>query len=159
MMRLLRTRAKLDYVSVDLDSPLAEHHMDLTRLEFASDQFDLVICSHVLEHIPDDRSALRELKRVLRPGGMVILQQPIRAVDETFEDPAITAPAERERHFGQHDHVRIYGRDFAERLREASFEVTLVRVDELADANDVERYGLRESTAPWVASSDLYVCT
>jgi len=121
LMRFLSKRENVQYTSVDLESPLAQHHMDLTDLGFASDSFDLVLCSHVLEHVKDDRAALRELRRVLKPGGIAALQHPIRDVPQTFEDPSITSREGRLHHYGQSDHVRMYGRDFAERLSAASF--------------------------------------
>ncbi|MDR1526527.1 MAG: methyltransferase domain-containing protein [Dysgonamonadaceae bacterium] len=96
--------------------------MDITSIEWASDFFHLIICNHVLEHVPDDRQAMRELYRVLKPGGKAILQVPISLVlSETFEDFSITSPAERERVFGQHNHCRIYGQDYGKRLEEAGF--------------------------------------
>jgi ubiquinone/menaquinone biosynthesis C-methylase UbiE len=133
--------------------------MDLTRLGFASDFFDVILCSHVLEHIDDDRAALRELRRVLKPGGTVVLQHPIRDVQQTLEDPSITSPEERLHHYGQADHVRMYGRDFVDRLAEASFSSQVVTAEELLTPAEFVRYGLRDSTAPWIRPSDLYVCT
>jgi SAM-dependent methyltransferase len=116
----------LDYVSADLDSPEAMEHFDITEIPHPDASFDAIVCSHVLEHVEDDRAAMRELVRVLKPGGFCVLLVPrdlSRA--RTHEDPAISTPAEREREFWQHDHVRLYGRDFAERLAEEGFEVTV----------------------------------
>jgi SAM-dependent methyltransferase len=104
--------------------PAGTIDLDITAMPFADGSFDLVICSHVLEHVPDDRAALRELKRVLAPEGvgLVLVPQDMgRAV--TFEDPTVTDPQDRLRLFGQFDHVRIYGRDLVERLREAGLRV------------------------------------
>jgi SAM-dependent methyltransferase len=146
------------YVTVDLESPLAEHHMDLTNLGFADGSFDLVICSHVLEHIPDDAAALGELRRITRKDGLVILQHPIVRDRDTYEDAAITAPEARHAHFGQHDHVRVYGRDFAARTGAAGFSVDLIRAEEIGSEGTVERYGLRETVWPEMSGSDLYLC-
>ena len=113
------------YVSADLDSPVADVHADATDLPFEDESFDFVICVHVLEHVPDDRKALREFFRVLRPGGEAVLQVPPSDLAVTREDPSVvTARGERERLFGQYDHVRLCGADYGERIAEAGFEVT-----------------------------------
>lgn len=104
-------------------------HLDATDIQFDDDTFDVIICNHVLEHIPDDRRAMNELRRVLKPGGVAVLQVPIAANSaETVEDPSIDDAAERERQFGQWDHVRLYGQDYIERLRSAGFQVDRVDV-------------------------------
>ena len=114
----------------------------LSRLRM-SEPVDVVLCSHVLEHIPDDRQAMRELRRVLKPDGWALLQVPIdrkRAV--TFEDPSVTDPAERARLFGQHDHVRWYGQDYPARLRECGFDVRIDRFMGELTADEVRCFGL-----------------
>lgn len=114
----------LRYVTGDLDSPLAMERLDIARIPHADDCFDVVICNHVFEHVPDDLAAMRELRRVLRPGGWAILQVPVRSeLPRTLEDPSVTDPAERARRFGQADHLRQYGLDYPERLRAAGFDV------------------------------------
>ncbi|MBV6405747.1 MAG: methyltransferase domain-containing protein [Flavobacteriales bacterium] len=117
--------------------------LDVTALPFPADRFDLVICSHVLEHVPDDRTAMRELFRVLRPGGLAILLVPMSARPTTDEDPAVTDPQERRRRFGQHDHVRLYGRDYPDRLRAAGFTVTVEQPAQQLPPTDVFRFGLK----------------
>jgi methyltransferase family protein len=114
----------IDYLSVDLQMPRAMVHMDITQMTFESASFDVVYCSHVLEHIPDDRKAIAELYRVLKPGGWAILQVPI-VREATEEDPSVDSPEERLRRFDQPDHVRAYGPDYRERLEAAGFEVTV----------------------------------
>ena len=112
------------YVTADLESPLAEMHFDIKDIPLPDESFDAVICNHIMEHIDDDRQAMREVRRVLKRGGCGVLLSPVdlsRAT--TFEDDSITDPAERTRIFGQYDHRRIYGRDYADRLRSAGFEV------------------------------------
>lgn len=115
---------------------------DLVSLPMAAGSFDAALCIHVLEHVEDDRHAMAELYRVLRPGGWALVSVPIRLDRPTHEDPAITDPAERQAVFGERSHVRFYGADLADRLREAGFEVELDLASGIPD--DVrERHGLR----------------
>lgn len=148
-----RRLPNLDYVSVDLDSPLAMVHMDITRLALQDNQFDVIFCSHVLEHIPNDQQAMRELYRVLKPGGWAIMLVPIDTTQEsTFEDPSIVLPQERERYFGQHDHVRLYGRDYIQRLESAGFCVWVDTFARELDSATIIRYGINRY-------EDIYGCT
>lgn len=133
----------LEYTTTDLNSPLAEVKADICDLPFEDGQFDVILCNHVLEHIPDDRKALSELYRVMKPGGWGIFQVPQdlkRA--HTFADPSITDKEERRRIFGQYDHVRIYGRDYFDILRQAGFEVEAVDFTAEMDPADIDRYRL-----------------
>jgi len=130
--------ANLDYVTADLVDESAMHRMDIADIRFPDASFDCVLSLHVLEHVPDDRRAMREILRVLRPGGWAILQVPI-VREKTFEDPAIRTPEERLVHYGQEDHVRAYGLDYADRLREAGFEVTVDAYLSELDAALVDR--------------------
>ena len=112
------------YVTADLESPLADMHFDVQQIPLEAESFDAVICNHIMEHVEDDGKALRELYRIMRRGGWGVILSPVELEREkTFEDDTITDPAERTRIFGQYDHRRIYGRDYAARLREAGFEV------------------------------------
>ena len=112
------------YVTADLESPLADMHFDVQQIPLEAESFDAIICNHIMEHVEDDRKALKELYRIMRRGGWGVILSPVELEREkTFEDDTITDPAERTRIFGQYDHRRIYGRDYAERLREAGFEV------------------------------------
>ena len=112
------------YVTADLESPLADMHFDVQQIPLEAESFDAIICNHIMEHVEDDGKALRELYRILRRGGWGVILSPVDLEREkTFEDDTITDPAERTRIFGQYDHRRIYGRDYAARLREAGFEV------------------------------------
>jgi hypothetical protein len=114
----------IDQLTADLEPAGVMVQMDVTDIQYPDDSFDVIYASHVLEHVPDDAAAMSELFRVLRPGGWAILQVPIwRAV--TDEDPSVTDPAARTRRFGQDDHVRSYGRDYALRLAGAGFQVTV----------------------------------
>jgi SAM-dependent methyltransferase len=131
----------IDYLSADLDPGLADVQMDITAIDFPADSFDVIYCSHVFEHVPDDALAMRELCRVLRPTGWAILQVPI-LLERTEEDPSLTDPEERLRRFAQRDHVRAYGPDYADRLRAAGFEVRLDRYAERLGAERARRYGV-----------------
>lgn len=125
------------YLTADLESPLAKLHFDVQEIPLQDKSVDVVICNHILEHVEDDRKALRELHRILRIGGWGVLLVPQdyeRAT--TFEDDTITSPEERARIFGQYDHRRIYGRDYAERLRECGFEVEEVEYEKSLTAEE-----------------------
>ena len=134
----------IDYLTADLNPELVMVRMDLTAIQYPDNTFDAILCNHVLEHIPDDRKAMRELFRVLKPGGWAILQVPISLrLKSTYEDYAIFSPEKREKHFGQKDHVRIYGRDFTDRLREAGFKVEEYKwIDDQCHFNQWEKYAL-----------------
>lgn len=127
------------YVTADLDGAGVDRRIDVTDIPFAAATFDLVVCNHVLEHVPDDRRALEEIGRVLKPDGVAVVQVP-RAVDleTTYEDPGKRTEAERIEAFGQFDHVRIYGRDYAQRLSAAA----LAFDGWLPGEDDCRRFGL-----------------
>lgn len=119
-----RKQQNISYTTTDLLSPLADVKADICNLPFGDNSYDIIFCNHVLEHIPDDTKAMQELYRVLKPGGMAILQIPQDLNREnTFEDDSITDKKERARIFGQYDHVRIYGRDYFNKLRSIGFKV------------------------------------
>jgi SAM-dependent methyltransferase len=129
--------SNLDYVTTDINSPLADVKADICKLPFDNNIFDVIICNHVLEHIPDDNKAMQELYRVLKVGGMGIFQIPQDlSREKTFEDDSITDKTERAKIFGQYDHVRIYGRDYFNKLRSIGFEVE--EVDYTATLSEVE---------------------
>ncbi len=137
------------YWSADLMRPNARLKMDLTDIPLADDSVDAVLCSHVLEHIPDDAAAMSELARVLKPGRWAMIAVPMRDADETYEDPSITTPEGRREAFGQADHVRWYGRDLADRLDAAGFDVVRIDVaDVVADPAEQLRCGIPERVAP-----------
>jgi SAM-dependent methyltransferase len=128
----------IERVTADLYAP-ADLRLDISDMDLPSGSFDLILCSHVLEHVPDDRAAISELRRVLADGGLCLVLTPYRADRPTYEDPAITGPLDRMVAFGQQDHVRIYGTDLAERLRGAGFEVEDRTPLELFAEETVER--------------------
>jgi ubiquinone/menaquinone biosynthesis C-methylase UbiE len=126
--------------------------MDITDIHHPDNSFDVIYCSHVLEHVSDDRKAMGEFCRVLRPSGWAMLNVPINAA-QTFEDPSITDPAERERVFGQYDHVRNYGPDYKQRLEEAGFSVLMSSPADLLSPSEMERQGLGGPGA-----GEIYFC-
>ncbi|OAB76146.1 class I SAM-dependent methyltransferase [Cochleicola gelatinilyticus] len=133
----------IEYTTTDLNSPIADVKADICNLPFQDDSYDLIICNHVLEHIPDDRKAMSELYRVLKPGGTAILQVPYEEDrTETYEDDTITDPKERARIFGQYDHVRIYGLDYYERLRSVGFKVKKVDYINSLTKKEIDTYRL-----------------
>jgi SAM-dependent methyltransferase len=122
--KLFREQKNLDYTTTDLYSPLADVKADICNLPFKDNTYDIILCNHVLEHIPDDTKAMQELYRVLKPGGMGIFQIPQDLNREvTFADDTIVDQKERAKIFGQYDHVRIYGRDYFDKLRSIGFTV------------------------------------
>lgn len=143
----------LRYVTADLDPAGVDVQVDITAMPFEDASFDAIICSHVLEHVPDDRRAMDELWRVLRPGGWSLVLVPLdQGRERTYEDPAVIAPEDRTRAFWQEDHVRLYATDIADRLAAAGFEVRTDRyVDELGP-EAVRRHGL-------LASDLIFHCT
>ena len=141
------------YITADIESPLAKVKMDIHQIPFGENHFDVVLCNHVLEHVQDDIQAMREIHRVLKPGGWAILQVPFFSPvpDVTFEDASITDKRAREKAFGQDDHVRMFGKDYAQRIARAGL---------LADANPfaqqlapgiAQQYGLMEGEILFVA--------
>jgi len=137
-----RNLSYLDYLSADLSDPRAMVKMDITDIQYPNDTFDLIYCSHVLEHIPNDRRAMRELCRVLKPNGFALLMVPVTRI-ETFEDPSLTDPAKRAELFGQADHVRHYGPDFKDRLEDCGFSTKVFSAGELVGENDTFRFGVQ----------------
>jgi SAM-dependent methyltransferase len=152
LTRRLVALPNVRYVSVDLESSLAAVKADLMELPFPSQSFDVVLCSHVLEHVADDRRAMRELARVLRHGGFAAIVVPLHGgLSHTLEDPSVTTPEQRLNTYGQADHVRLYGRDFPTRLMGSGFAVERVSMFESLSQEEVARWGL----SPY---DDIYIC-
>ncbi len=147
LRKWLSGNTKLQYVCGDLfprDDQTVE--LDATNINYSDNSFDVIICSHVLEHIPDDLKAMQELYRVLKVGGWGVLQVPISiSIDKTYEDFSVTTPEERKRVFGQADHVRIYARDYVDRLKAAGFTVKTYNHADKFGALDAEKYGLEKN--------------
>lgn len=146
----------LTYAALDLDLRRASLVADLLHLPLIEESVDLIYCSHVLEHVDDDRAALREMRRVVRKGGAALLQVPITA-DKTWGDPSVTDPAERTQLFGQHDHVRRYGPDFIDIVRGCGWHVEQVRALDVP-ADVVRRHGLPHDERSR-AAFDVFWCT
>ena len=146
-----RSYSNLDYLSVDIKSGRAMKEENITNLSFPDNSFDIIFCSHVLEHIEDDRRAMGELHRVLKPGGFSLIAVPVKNNSKTFEDFSVVDPEERRKVFGQKDHVRIYGKDFKNRLEQSGFNV---KVDKFA-------YSLSEDICNKYAlvREDIFFCT
>lgn len=138
------------YITADLYDERASVKMDITDIEFKNESIDAVYCSHVLEHVQDDRKALSEFYRILKPGGWAVFMVPI-TLEKTFEDPSVTDPAERKRLFGQDDHVRCYGWDFTERLSEAGFNVTISNASDICSEEEIRYMSL-------LKNEDIFYC-
>ena len=132
-----------EYFTFDLNSPIADIKGDLISTNFKDEYFDLIICNHVLEHIEDDKSALNEIYRILKYNGISILQVPMNVKRKnTFEDSSIKSKNQREKYFGQYDHVREYGLDFKDRVEQAGFEVEIINYSTKISQDLVIKYGL-----------------
>lgn len=135
----------LDYTTTDLLSPLADVKADICNLPFKDNEFDYIFCNHVLEHIPNDNKAMSELFRVLAPNGIGIFQIPQDLSREfTFEDDSTTDPKKRAKIFGQYDHVRVYGRDYFDKLRKIGFNVTALDYTKKLNKKEIEKYRLAQ---------------
>ncbi|WP_299001507.1 class I SAM-dependent methyltransferase [uncultured Tenacibaculum sp.] len=140
---LFRKQQNLEYITSDLESPIADVKADICDLPFEDNSFDVVFCNHVLEHIPDDTKAMQELYRVMKVGGFGIFQIPQDLSREiTFEDDSITNPKERAKIFGQYDHVRVYGRDYFNKLRSIGFTVDEIDYTKKIAPEKLERFAL-----------------
>jgi len=144
-----KTFSHWKYTTTDLHSPLADVKADICALPFEDNSYDLILCNHVLEHIPNDRKAMSELYRVLKKGGTLIAQVPL---DEnrttTFEDNSITDRKERTKVFGQYDHVRVYGKDYLEFLDQTGFSSKFIDYTEKLPKEEIKRYGLQYESIP-----------
>jgi SAM-dependent methyltransferase len=150
--KLFKAMKNLIYTTGDYNSPIADVHFDLHKAPFEDNSFDVIFCNHVLEHVEDDAQCMRELYRIMKPGGWGIFQVPLDVTREkTYEDKSITSEADREIHFWQKDHVRLFGLDYKDRLSAAGFNVTVDDyVNQLSPA-EVDKFRLP-------AGEMLYVC-
>ena len=150
--KLFKAMPNLEYVTGDYNSPIADHHFDLHKAPFADNTFDVIFCHHVLEHVEDADQCMRELYRMMKPGGFGIFQIP-QDVNryETYEDKSITSEKDREIHFWQKDHVRLFGLDYKDKLAAAGFNVTVEDYTKEISPELVERYRLPKGEL-------LYLC-
>jgi len=132
----------LEYITGDIESPLAKVKMDIHKIPFEDNAFDVVFCNHVMEHVEDDILACKEINRVLKNDGWGIIQSPVYDIPNTLEDKTITSPAEREKMFGQRDHVRKYGHDYAKRLSKSGLDVQENRFVKELPIDIIERHAL-----------------
>ena len=152
-LKRFKEQANLDYITADLYSPIADVKADICNLPFEDNSFEVVFCNHVLEHIGDDAKAMSELYRVLKPKGLGIFQIPQDlSLNETYEDFSITSEEERKKHFGQYDHVRVYGKDYFDRLRAVGFTVNEIDYTNTLSPELITKYCL-------VKDEILPVCT
>ena len=144
--KIFKNCNNISYDTIDLNSPLAEIKADICDLPIENDTYDYILCNHVLEHIDDDIKAMRELYRVLKKGGIGIFQIPIDVERKnTFEDPSITSPKQRNKIFGQYDHVRIYGMDYFDRLKSVGFSVNQIYYGEKLSEKEIFKYCLSKN--------------
>lgn len=134
----------VEYVSADIKNPRAMLKVDITSMDIPDNSFHAIYCSHVLEHIEDDHKALKELLRVLKPGGWALLQVPINA-PTTFEDPSITSPEERKKIFGQSDHVRRCGPDYINRMKSVGYITDCLRATDILEPEACEKMGVQKN--------------
>lgn len=147
-----KKQQNLDYLTGDLVSPIADLHFDLHNIPLEDNKFDVVFCNHVLEHVEDATQCMKELYRVMKKGGWGIFQVP-QDIDreKTYEDASITSPEEREKHFWQKDHVRLFGRDYPDWLRNVGFVVEEYNPKDHFDSTTIERYRLMEKEVLYIA--------
>ncbi|MAS38902.1 MAG: SAM-dependent methyltransferase [Flammeovirgaceae bacterium] len=136
-----------EYITADLDSPLADVKMDIHNMTFDDNSFDLIICNHVLEHVEDDILALKEIRRVLKKEGYGIIMIPFYypIPEITLEDDSVSNPEEREKIFGQSDHLRKYGKDFKKRFELSGMKIEVIRPDSILNSKKISRYGIKNS--------------
>jgi predicted SAM-dependent methyltransferase len=148
----LKKQLGMGYISADIDGKRAMIQMDITRIQFDDETFDVIYCSHVLEHVVNEKAALLEFYRVLKKDGWAILLVPI-VCEKTYEDPLVTDPAMRLQLFGQEDHVRNYGSDYIQRLKKAGFSVRIIKATDFLKHDEIEHMGITQ------AAGEVYYCT
>jgi glycosyltransferase involved in cell wall biosynthesis/SAM-dependent methyltransferase len=149
----MKAMSNIEYMSIDINSELAVRHMDIAAMDFPDNYFDCVICYHVLEHIPDDRKAMQELFRVMKPGGWAILQVPLdHKLEHTIEGANIGDPSIRKQLFGQEDHLRLYGRDYKSRLECVGFKVEIDKFGQSLSSEEISKFRL-------IQNENIYFCS
>lgn len=150
--KLFRNQKNLNYLTGDLESPLADLHFDLHNIPLEDNKFDVVFCNHVLEHVEDAKKCMSELYRVMKKGGYGIFQVPQDFSKETtYEDPSITSPEEREKHFWQYDHVRLFGKDYPDWLKSVGFNIVEYIPENKISPELFDRYRLMKNEILYIA--------
>ena len=153
-----KAQKNLNYLTGDLESPIADLHFDLHAIPLENDRFDVVFCNHVMEHVDDPIQCMKELFRVMKPGAWAIMQVPQdMSRQTTYENPTITTPEDREKHFWQKDHVRLFGRDYPQWLEKAGFELEYYDINQKFDANTIERYRLIKDELLYIAKKPNFI--
>ncbi len=149
---LFKKQKNLNYLTGDLESPIADIHFDLHDIPLEENRFDVVFCNHVMEHVQDPIQCMSELYRVMKPNGWAIMQVPQdHERENTYEDASITCPEEREKHFWQKDHLRLFGKDYPNWLEKAGFEVEQFPVTDLFNSDEIDQYRLQKSEILYLA--------
>jgi SAM-dependent methyltransferase len=149
--KIFRKIPNLEYITTDIDRPDVTINMDITNIEFTDESFDIIYCSHVLEHVSDDFKAMCELKRIIKSDGWVLLSVPYKEDQKTIEAPVDMSPEDRQRLLGAHNHVRLYGNDLKERLVKAGFSVQQIRCSDIFSTEEAERYRMK--------GQNIFICT
>ena len=150
-----KAQKNLDYLTADIESPIADIHFDLHDIPLEDNQFDVVFCNHVMEHVQDAKRCMSELYRVMKPGAWAIMQVPQDFSRETtYEDWSITSPEEREKHFWQKDHVRLFGKDYPQWLESVGFRVEIFDKEKVLGQDMVERYRLQKEEILYIIHKD-----
>lgn len=155
LANVFRKYSNIDYLPTDLDKtrPMIKEEMDIQNIQYPDNSFDVIFCSHVLEHVPDDKKAMSELHRVLKPEGSAIIMVPINhSYKTTYDDPSINTPELRKEHYGISEHLRVYGLDFLDKLQEAGFNSKIDNYINEFTEETIRKYGL-------LKSDDIFVCT
>ncbi|MFB2833641.1 methyltransferase domain-containing protein [Floridanema evergladense] len=142
----------LNYLTADIVPGEAMVQMDITNIQYDDNYFDVILCNHVLEHIPNDDRAMKELHRVLKPNGWAILQVPLDPkLAKTIEGSPNLTLEEREKLFGHHDHVRQYGRDYRDKLEQAGFTVKVDNYPQELGIEAIKKFAL-------IADEGIFLC-
>lgn len=149
--KLFKNQKNLDYLTADIVSPIADIHFDLHDIPLKDNRFEVIFCNHVMEHVDDPIRCMNELHRVMKPGGWGIMQVPQDwDRDKTYEDPSIVTPEDREKHYWQYDHLRLFGKDYPDYLRKAGFEVEEFDREKYIGKEKMKRYRLDENEVLYI---------
>lgn len=151
----IKQNDKIDYYTGDIDSGRAMHATDITDIQYKDNVFDYVISNHIMEHVADEKKAVSEIKRVLKPNGKWIFSFPICTDMKTYEDPTVISREDRLREFGQQDHVRLYGNDYAERFGDYGLNIHIFSPEKELDRGEIDRFGFIKDDVIMIATKRL----